>query len=109
MRHLGMQCKNIMGQDIFSNHHTTPGLINETHLLTRVLSFEVANEADVFLHPLEGSQLHGIIDHLHWVLQHLGGSVTGITVSYTNFCLSSSHKHVISVGKCKYSVAGQKP
>lgn len=62
-----------MGQDIFSNHHTPPGLLNETHLLTGVLSFEVANETDVFLHPLEGPQLHGIIDHFHWVLQHLWG------------------------------------
>lgn len=43
--------------------------------LTRVLSFEVANEADVFLHPLKSSQLHGVIDHLHWVLQHLGGDI----------------------------------
>lgn len=87
-----MQCEIILGQDVFSNHHATPGLIDETRLLTRVFSFEVADEADVFLHPLEGSQLHGIIDHFHWVLQHLGGSVTGITVSEANFCLSSSQK-----------------
>lgn len=75
----------------------TARLTDGTRLLTRVLSFEVADEADVLLHPLEGSQLHGIIDHLHWVLQHLGGSVTGITGSDTNFCLSSSQEHVTSV------------
>lgn len=49
-----------------------PGLINETRLLTRVLSLEVANQTDVFLHSLEGSQLHGIVDHFYGVLQHLG-------------------------------------
>jgi len=39
--------------------------------LTRIFSLEVANEADVLLHPLEGSQLHGVVEHLHRVLQHL--------------------------------------
>lgn len=44
--------------------------------LTWIFSFEITNEADVFLHPLKGSHLHGIIDHLYWVLQHLRSSIT---------------------------------
>lgn len=39
--------------------------------LTGVLSSEVADEADVLLHPLEGPQLHGVVDDLHRILQNL--------------------------------------
>lgn len=44
--------------------------------LTGILSLEVANEAYVLLHPLKGSQLHGVVDDFHRVLQHLGEEVT---------------------------------
>lgn len=41
-------------------------------LTIRVLALEVANEANIFLHPVKGSQLQSISYHLHGLLQQLG-------------------------------------
>lgn len=46
-------------------------IVCQSGKLTGILSFEVTNEADVFLHSLERSQLHRTVDDLYWVLQHL--------------------------------------
>lgn len=40
-------------------------------LTLRVLALEVTDEADVFLHPIKGSQLQSISNHLHRLLQQL--------------------------------------
>lgn len=61
--------------------------------LTWILSFEVANEADVFLHPLKGSQLHGVIDNFHWVLQHLGGDIIALFSLLRNTAEQQNLKH----------------
>lgn len=45
---------------------------NSCTLTFRVLALEVPNEADVFFHPIEGSQLQSISYHLHGLLQQLG-------------------------------------
>lgn len=40
-------------------------------LTLRVLVLEEANEADVYFHPVKGSQLQRIVYHLHRLLQQL--------------------------------------
>lgn len=54
----------------------------QPHALTiRVLILEVADEADVFLHPVKGPQLQSIPYHLHRLLQQLGTDETFVTLA----------------------------